>query len=47
MALDEKDHRLFVVTRLPARLLVLDTASGKIIQSLSSVGDCDDVFYDR
>jgi hypothetical protein len=24
MALDEKNHRLFVVTRLPARLIVLD-----------------------
>jgi DNA-binding beta-propeller fold protein YncE len=46
MALDEKDHRLFVVTRFPARLLVLDTASGKIMQSLSAAGDCDDVFYD-
>ena len=47
MALDESDHRLFVVTRLPARLLVLDTNTGKIIQKLPAVGDCDDVFYDR
>ena len=47
MALDEADHRLFVVTRVPARLLVFDTNAGKIIQSLSSVGDCDDVFYDQ
>jgi YVTN family beta-propeller protein len=47
MALDEKDHRLFVVTRFPARLLVFDTVTGKIIQSLSAVGDCDDVFYDQ
>jgi DNA-binding beta-propeller fold protein YncE len=46
MALDEQDHRLFVVTRYPARLLVLDTASGKIIQTLPAVGDCDDVFFD-
>lgn len=47
MALDEQNHRLFVVTRLPARLLVIDTTSGKIIQTLSAVGDCDDVFYDQ
>ena len=47
MALDEADHRLFVVTRLPARLLVFDTNTGKIIQKLSAVGDCDDVFYDK
>jgi len=46
MALDEKDHRLFVVTRFPARFLVFDTTKGKIVQSLSAVGDCDDVFYD-
>jgi len=47
MALDESDHRMFVVTRLPARLLVFDTNTGKIIQKLSAVGDCDDVFYDQ
>ncbi|MGC2744565.1 MAG: YncE family protein [Candidatus Angelobacter sp.] len=47
MALDEANHRLFVVTRFPARLLVFDTNSGKIVQSLSAVGDCDDVFYDQ
>jgi YVTN family beta-propeller protein len=47
MALDEVDHRLFVVTRFPARLLVFDTNNGKQIQSLSAVGDCDDVFYDQ
>jgi DNA-binding beta-propeller fold protein YncE len=46
MALDEKNHRLFVVTRFPARLLVFDTTNGKMVQSLSVVGDCDDVFYD-
>jgi YVTN family beta-propeller protein len=47
MALDESDHRLFVVTRLPARLLVFDTNTGNIIQKLPAVGDCDDVFFDR
>jgi len=33
MAIDETDHRLFVVTRFPARLLVIDTESGRIIQN--------------
>jgi DNA-binding beta-propeller fold protein YncE len=47
MALDEADHRLFVVTRFPARLLVFNTDTGKTVQSLSVVGDCDDAFYDK
>jgi len=47
MSLDEADHRLFVVTRLPARLLIFDTNTGKVIQKLATVGDCDDVFYDQ
>jgi DNA-binding beta-propeller fold protein YncE len=46
MTLDEADHRLFVVTRFPARLHVIDTGSGKTIEALPAVGDCDDVFYD-
>jgi DNA-binding beta-propeller fold protein YncE len=47
MALDEANHRLFVVTRVPARLLVLDTTNGRTIQTVSAVGDCDDVFFDQ
>ena len=47
MALDEADHRLFVVSRAPARLVVMDTASGKVVQKLAAVGDCDDVFFDQ
>jgi DNA-binding beta-propeller fold protein YncE len=47
LALDEPDHRLFVVTRAPARLLVFDTHNGTIIQELPAVGDCDDVFFDQ
>jgi DNA-binding beta-propeller fold protein YncE len=46
MALDEADQRLFVVCRMPARLVVLDTSNGKVIARLPVVGDCDDVFYD-
>lgn len=46
MALNEPDHRLLVVTRKPARLIVLDTQSGKTVASQPAVGDADDVFYD-
>jgi hypothetical protein len=47
IALDERDHRLFVVTRSPARFIVLDTDHGSRLVSLSTVGDCDDVFFDE
>jgi DNA-binding beta-propeller fold protein YncE len=46
MTLDEANHRLFIVSRLPARLIVIDTTTGKVVQSVHTVGDCDDVFYD-
>jgi DNA-binding beta-propeller fold protein YncE len=46
MALDESDHRLFVVTRRPAQLLVLDTETGAMIASVPCVHDSDDVYYD-
>lgn len=47
MALNQADHRLFVITRFPARLLVFDTTTGKTVQRLPAVGDCDDVFDDQ
>ncbi len=47
MALDEANHRLIVVCRTPARMVVLDTATGKLIATIPTVGDCDDVFYDE
>jgi YVTN family beta-propeller protein len=46
MALDEGHGRLFVGTRSPAQLLVLDTASGRVVASPDSVGDADDIAYD-
>jgi DNA-binding beta-propeller fold protein YncE len=46
MALNEADHRLFVVTRRPAQLVVLDTESGATIASVPCVADSDDVYYD-
>jgi hypothetical protein len=47
MALGQQNHRLFVVTRFPARLIVLDTVEGKRVAALSAIGDCDDVCYDE
>lgn len=47
MALDEEHARLFVGTRSPAKLLVLDTGSGRVVAELDSAGDADDIFYDR
>jgi DNA-binding beta-propeller fold protein YncE len=46
MALDEPNHRLFVGCRKPARLLVLDTQTGKAVASVDVIGDTDDLFYD-
>lgn len=46
LALDEANHRLFVGCRSPARLVVLDTKSGKIVTDVEIPGDPDDVFYD-
>ncbi len=46
MALDEPNHRLFVGCRKPARLLVLNTATGKPVADLAISGDIDDLFYD-
>jgi DNA-binding beta-propeller fold protein YncE len=46
MALDEAHHRLLVGCRTPARMLVIDTATGKQTASVEIVGDTDDLFYD-
>jgi DNA-binding beta-propeller fold protein YncE len=46
MAFDADHHRLFVGCRMPARLVVLDTDSGKPVAKLPIGGDTDDVFYD-
>ena len=45
MALDEADHRLFVGTREPATLSVFDTNTGRMVASLPSVQDTDDLYY--
>src|SRR5258708_10110503 len=46
MAFDSTRHRLFVVARKPAKLLVLNSDSGEIVASLPCVDMSDDVTYD-
>jgi DNA-binding beta-propeller fold protein YncE len=46
MALDEANHRLFVVTRNPGKLIVLNSDTGKVVTSVPAVGMVDDMAYD-
>jgi YVTN family beta-propeller protein len=46
MAFDEANHRLFVSTRTPGKLIVLNSDSGKVIAELPAVGMVDDAAYD-
>jgi hypothetical protein len=46
MVLDEDHHRLFVGCRKPAKMLVLDTETGKVASEIECVGDTDDLFLD-
>jgi hypothetical protein len=44
--MDEKTHRLFVVTRKPGKLLVLDSESGAAIASFPAPGHVDQEIFD-
>jgi YVTN family beta-propeller protein len=46
MALDSKNHRLFIGCRNPAKLLVINSETGKTINQIDISSDTDDVFYD-
>lgn len=46
MAFDEANHRLFVVTRTPGKLVVLNSDNGKLVADLPAVGMVDDAVYD-
>lgn len=46
MALDAAHHRLLVGCRQPAKMVVIDTQSGKLVVTLACAGDADDLFYD-
>jgi DNA-binding beta-propeller fold protein YncE len=45
MALDEANHRVIVGTREPATLSVFDTGTGKMVASVPTVQDTDDLYY--
>jgi DNA-binding beta-propeller fold protein YncE len=46
MAFDEANHRLFIVTRTPGKLIVMNSDNGKVIADLPAVGLVDDAVYD-
>ncbi len=46
MSLDVINHRLYIGCRHPAKLLVFDTSTGKLINSVDTDSDADDIFYD-
>jgi DNA-binding beta-propeller fold protein YncE len=47
MAYDEAQHRIIVGYRLPAKLIVYESGTGKEIFSSSMVGDVDDLYWDQ
>src|SRR6266478_2023717 len=46
MAFDQPDHRLFVITRNPGKLIVLNSDSGRVISNVPAVSMVDDMSYD-
>src|ERR1700719_1488080 len=46
IAYDEDAHRLFIGTRDPGRLIVLDSDSGKVVSSIPAAAMVDDMAYD-
>jgi YVTN family beta-propeller protein len=46
MAFDAANHRLFIGCRKPAKLLVINSETGKTISSIDIDSDTDDIFYD-
>ena len=47
MSLDAENHRLFIGCRRPAKLLIINTQIGKLITTVETDSDVDDVFYDQ
>jgi DNA-binding beta-propeller fold protein YncE len=45
MSLDEANHRVIVGTREAPTLTVLDTSTGKVVASVPTVQDTDDLYY--
>lgn len=47
MAYDELQHRILVGYRLPSRLIIYDSETGKEIFSSPTVGDVDDLYWNK
>jgi DNA-binding beta-propeller fold protein YncE len=47
MALDVANQRLFIGCRNPAKLLVINSETGKIVAQINIDDDTDDIFYDN
>jgi DNA-binding beta-propeller fold protein YncE len=46
LGFDEPNHRLFVVTREPGKLVVLNSDNGKVVAELAAPGMVDDLSFD-
>jgi DNA-binding beta-propeller fold protein YncE len=46
LGFDETNHRLFVVTREPGKLVVLNSDNGKVVAELAAAGLVDDLSFD-
>ena len=46
LGLDEQNHRLFVATREPGQLIVLNSDTGKAVAQVATVGMIDDLSFD-
>jgi DNA-binding beta-propeller fold protein YncE len=46
MAVDEKEHRLFIACRHPAKIIVMDDQTGNVLSAVGCSSDADDLFYD-
>jgi DNA-binding beta-propeller fold protein YncE len=46
MVIDEKEHRLFIACRHPAKIIVMDDQAGTVLSAVGCSGDADDIFYD-
>ena len=46
MAFDARQERLFIASRRPARLIVIDTQQNVVVAEAACTDDADDLFYD-
>ena len=46
LVLDESNHRLFIVTRKPAKFFVYDTDTGKVVTTMPAAEMNDDMWFD-